>query len=186
MKIFPASATIILLLAVHCEVHSKPPSSDNANANITINSFVSVPRHHDSRLRFTKPDAADDERIHCDITSPRGIDRAVIHRKTAKWPNHMVLRLHFKGLESLKITSQQTTVQWSVPSAGDHESRMSRIIDGQEVEVDKGDPLYGRVVIVGFDTIPLTTGYFTVEIPAALFVNNPESIKCEWIDFYRN
>ncbi len=34
-------------------------------------------------------------------------------------------------------------------------------------------------------TIPLDDGYFEVQLPKALFENNPKSITISWIDFYR-
>jgi hypothetical protein len=34
-------------------------------------------------------------------------------------------------------------------------------------------------------TIPLNDGYFEIQLPKALFEDNPKSITVNWIDFYR-
>ncbi len=34
-------------------------------------------------------------------------------------------------------------------------------------------------------TIPLDDGYFEMQLPKALFEDNPKSITINWIDFYR-
>src|SRR5205085_1906168 len=38
-----------------------------------------------------------------DIKSPSGIGRAVVERKGEAWPKAVVVRLHLKGLECLKV-----------------------------------------------------------------------------------
>lgn len=35
------------------------------------------------------------------------------------------------------------------------------------------------------DTIPLIDGYFEMQLPKAIFEQNPKSVTIHWIDFYR-
>jgi hypothetical protein len=177
-------ATLLSSLCVTCHCLAQNEESRHDEAPL-LDSFEGVANHKGSQLRFTQQDTAEHTRIRCDITSDRGIDRAVIDRKAPQWPNQMVLRLHLKGLESLKVTCQQTTITWSISSTGDHSARTYRTIGDREQEIIESDPLYAKIKLVGDSTIPLKNGYFELVLPQALFAGNPESIKCEWIDFYR-
>ena len=63
--------------------------------------------------------------------------------------------------------------------------------DGKEDSpLDSKHPYWMEIRMVGKDgkpvkTIPLKDGYFEMQLPKALFEDNPKSITLNWIDFYR-
>ncbi len=132
----------------------------------------------------------DRERTTFDIKSPSGISRAVVERTDDAWPKAVVVRLHLKGLESLKVSAGTVAVgaaagvrdgkaearQWELskdetPLAPDDPRRLTiRVLD------KAGRPATG---------IPLDGGHFEVTLPAAFLRANPKALTVEWIDFYR-
>src|SRR5271156_6698632 len=50
------------------------------------------------------------------ITSPSGIGGAAVERRGGSWPKQLVLRVHLRGLESLRITAGDLTLSVSVAS----------------------------------------------------------------------
>ncbi len=122
------------------------------------------------------------------IRSPTGISRAVIERRADDWPDTVMLRLHLRGLENLKITNGKETLEVSVSS---HDVNVRQWKDGKEEEpLDSNHPHSVEVRMIGKEgkpvkTIPLIGGYFEIQLPEALFEDNPKSITVNWIDFYR-
>lgn len=100
----------------------------------------------------------------------------------------MTLRLHLKGLEKFKVTNGKDTLEAAV-SSQDAKVRLWK--DGKEYSpLDSTHPCWTEVRMVGKDrkpvkTILLKNGYFEMQLPKALFEDNPESITLNWIDFYR-
>ena len=123
------------------------------------------------------------------IRSPFGISQAVIRRASDTWPDAVLLRLHLKGLESFRVTSDTVKLAVSV-SSHDDQARIWK--DGKEDSpLDTKSPYWMELRIVGIDgksakTIPLKNGYFEMQLPKAFFKGNPKSITLNWIDFYRN
>lgn len=123
------------------------------------------------------------------VHSPFGISQAVIERTDENWPDTVILRLHLKGLENLKVSNGKVTLEASV-SSQDGTVRLWK--DGKEDSLlDSRSPYWTEVRIVGSDrkretTIPLEDGYFEIQLPKPLLANNPKSITVSWIDFYRN
>ncbi len=120
--------------------------------------------------------------------SPFGISQAIIEPNGNKWPNVVTLRLHVKGLEKIKVTSGNDTLEAAV-SSQDGKVRLWK--NGKE-----DSPLHTKhqywmeIRMVEKDgkpvkTIPLKDGYFEMRLPKALFEDNPKSITLNWIDFYR-
>ena len=122
------------------------------------------------------------------VQSPFGISQATIERSGDNWPTTVMLRLHLKGLENLKITNGKETLKASV-SSQDAKVRLWK--DGEEDSpLDSKHPFWMEVRMVGKDgepvkSIPLEDGYFEMKLPKALFEDNPKSITLNWIDFYR-
>jgi len=122
------------------------------------------------------------------IHSPFGISQAVIERTGKKWPDAIVLRLHLKGLENFKVTNGTITLEATVSS---QDGKVRQWKDGKEDSLlDAESPYWMEIRLVGKDgkpvkTIPLDGGYFELQLPKALFKNNPKSITVNWIDFYR-
>ena len=122
-----------------------------------------------------------------DIRCPFGIDSATIQRMAVDWPAKILVRLHLRGLESLQVTRENLTIQWSVQSTGDHATHVSLREDRKETALSQQSPYFEPLRMVGGEgKIPLQEGYFEVRLPRKLLENNPEQIRLRWIDFYRN
>ena len=124
------------------------------------------------------------------VKSPFGISRAVLERRGETWPQAVVLRLHLKGLSSLRASNGEVTLDAAVSiQEGKMTVRMWK--DGQEdARLDEKSPLWMDIRIVGGDggpaqELPLEDGYFETKLPRAFFEGNPRSITLNWIDFYR-
>lgn len=126
------------------------------------------------------------------IRSPVGIGEAVIARTDEKWPREVTLRLHLKGLESFRVANGKVTLGTSVSSQADDKFRVRLWKDGKEdAPLDADSPFWMEVRAVGREGkpangIPLNDGYFEMQIPKAMLEGNPQSIRVNWIDFYRN
>ena len=122
------------------------------------------------------------------VHSPFGISQAIIERNEKNWPDTVMLRLHLKGLENFKVTIGKVTLEAAV-SSQDGKVRLWK--DGKEDSpLDSKHPYWMEIRMVGKDgkpvkTIPLKDGYFEMQLPKALFEDNPKSITLNWIDFYR-
>lgn len=122
------------------------------------------------------------------LHSPFGISQAVIERTGEKWPITMMLRLHLKGLEMLRVTNGKVTLDAAVSS---HDDTQRLWKDGKEDSpLDANSPYWMEILMFGGDgkpakTIPLKDGYFEMQLPKAFFEDNPKSITVNWIDFYR-
>ncbi len=122
------------------------------------------------------------------IHSPFGISQTVIESTSGTWPATVILRLHLKGLENLKVSNGKVTLEAAV-SSQDGQVRLWR--DGKEDSpLDFTSPYWTEIRIVGKDgkpvtTIPLEDGYFEIQLPQALLEDNPKSVTINWIDFYR-
>lgn len=120
------------------------------------------------------------------IRCTSGIGQATLRRTKEAWLKEVVVRLHLKGLESLKATSGNLAIEWSVSSHEEASQRSTIVSAGNTRELKPTDPEYAEVRIVGGDrTIPLDEGYFELTLPQRLFKENPGSIDLSWIDFYR-
>lgn len=124
--------------------------------------------------------------IHC----PFGISHATIERTAEQWPSTITLRLHLKGLESFRIIHGNATLEASVSSRDDN-MRFRWWMNQKEDELlDSDSEFWMDICMIGpdgktSDTIPLIDGYFEMQLPKAIFEQNPKSVTIHWIDFYR-
>lgn len=122
------------------------------------------------------------------VRSPFGISQSVIESTDGTWPDSVMLRLHLKGLENMKISNGKITLEAAV-SSQDGKVRLWK--DGKEDEpLDSKNPHWLELRMVGDDgkpakTIPLEGGCFEMQLPKEFFEDNPKSITLNWIDFYR-
>jgi hypothetical protein len=122
------------------------------------------------------------------IHSPFGISQAVIESTSGNWSDFVILRLHFKGLESFKVSNGKVTLEAAV-SSQDGQVRLWK--DGKEDSpLDFKSPYWTEIRMIGKKgraetKIPLEDGYFEIQLPKALLEDNPKSITVNWIDFYR-
>ena len=136
---------------------------------------------------------ADEKRVVFTVVSPHGIGAATIRRRGARWPKTVILRLQLRGLESLTIAAGQVTLGVSVSSSTPQAVRLyvSETGKQQEKAVDHDSRYWTEVRTYGADGkpasgLPTEGGWFEVQLPAALLIDNPESAAIRWIDFYRN
>ena len=100
----------------------------------------------------------------------------------------MILRLHLKGLEHFKVTNGKVTLE---AAGSGHDGKVRLWKDGKEDSpLDAKSPYWTEIRMFGDDgkpttSIPLKDGYFEIQLPKALFEDNPKSITINWIDFYR-
>jgi len=122
------------------------------------------------------------------VHSPFGIRQTVIERADENWSDIVMLRLHLKGLENFKVTNGDITIEAAV-SSQDGKVRLWK--DGKEDSpLDAKSPYWTEIRMFSDDgkpttSIPVTDGYFEIQLPKALFEDNPKSITVNWIDFYR-
>lgn len=132
----------------------------------------------------------DRERTTFDIKSPSGISRAVIARAGDAWPKAVVVRLHLKGLESLRVVAGDVAVGAAVGVRDGTVEARQWTPGKDETPLAPDDPRRLAIRVLGRDgkadaRIPLDGGRFEVTIPAAVLRDNPKSLTVEWIDFYR-
>ncbi len=125
------------------------------------------------------------------LDSPGGLGAAVLSRSGDRWPNPLRLRLTLKGLESLRLTAGKTTILATGTTGGQPTSRVALSENGQpERPLLQTSPFWTQIRAVRQNgqpatEIPLPDGAFEIDLPAALFDENPASLTVEWIDFHR-
>ena len=166
-----------LVVLMAGRAHSEEPSGRFQVATRKVDDRVTVGPQGD-RVLFT-------------VTSPSGIGGATITREGARWPGSIILRLHLRGLERLRIGSGKVNLSATVSSSGDHRTILSFSEGGkEEVSIDRHSPYWTEISILDAQghpakEIPLKDGVFEVALPHVLFGSNPPTITLDWIDFYR-
>jgi hypothetical protein len=176
-----ATASLLLTVFVVSLVLGTPAgASDDPPARFTVTT-----RKADDTVAV----GGDRERTVFDVRSPSGISRAVVERAGDAWPK-VVVRLHLKGLENLKVSAGAAAVG---AAAGVRDGKVEArqwVLDKDETPLDPADPRRLAIRVLGKDGkaaagIPLDGGHFEVTLPAEFFRDNPKSLTVEWIDFYR-
>ena len=132
----------------------------------------------------------DKERTLFDVSSSTGIGQAEIERRKSEWPNVVVIRLRLRGLEHFQVVAGAKKLEAAVGSRnGRLEIRAWK--DGDESRpLDDKSPNWPKISVIDSGQpakgLPLTEGWFDIELPRALFEGNPSTIGVSWIDFYRN
>ena len=146
--------------------------------------FKITTKRDDDKIEVT----AKNDKAVISVRSPFGISHAEIERSYVKWPDSVILRLHLKGLESLKISNGKVTLEAAVSS---QDSTM-RLWEGDKEDspLDSKSQYWMEIRLIGKDGkptkgMPLDDGYFEMQLPRALLEGNPKSITISWIDFYR-
>jgi hypothetical protein len=176
-----AAATTFLVPAVVLVALSTPPAGGNPPARFTVTT-----RKADDTVAV----AGDESRTTFDLKSPSGISRAEIKRAGNAWPKAVVVRLHLKGLENLKVSAGGVAVGAAAGIRdGKVEARQWALGKG-ETPLAPDDPRRLTIRVLGKDGmapagLPLDGGHFEVTVPPAFFRDNPRSLTVEWVDFYR-
>ena len=124
-----------------------------------------------------------------DIHSLTGIGSAKFELTAGAMPERMILRLHLKGLEELRLVSGQTAIAASASSSEVFNVTNQKVIaSGNEYSITPIDPLWMKVQIVSGQsdkTIPLEDGYFEIAVPKEFIQTAGNFFEIQWIDFYR-
>lgn len=120
-------------------------------------------------------------RIVIDI-SEAGIGRAELRRTGKTWPRGLKIRLHLAGMEGFRVNFGERELHWWVSHHPEVRTYMAQLRKGKETELtDKSDLWTAVNVIAGKGKMKA----FEVTLPAKMLNENPETIKLNWIDFYR-
>lgn len=127
---------------------------------------------------------AKQDNVVIDIVSPSGIGGTSITRKTATWPDRMILRFHLAGLENVSVTANTLTLSASVLSHGEFTKHVHWTPDHLEA-LDPG--LLRTFTADGkpTDKLPGKGGWFELTIPQRMFDQAGDKLEINWIDFYR-
>lgn len=177
-----ATATVLLTLAVGSLGLDIPcAASDDPPARFTVTT-----RKADDTVAV----GGDRDRTVFDIRSPSGIGRAVVERTGDAWPTAVVVRLHLKGLENLKVSAGTLAVGAAVGVRDGKVEIRQWQLDRDESPLAAADARRLAIRVLGNDGktaagLPLDGGHVEVTLPVAYFRDNPKSLTVEWVDFYR-
>ncbi|MCM2370522.1 hypothetical protein [Aporhodopirellula aestuarii] len=172
-------ATFTTVISTACMVLVSANEDAASPFSITV-------RHVDDSIKVQ----SEDERTIFSIRSPRGIGQAEIRRETDSWPQHVVLRLHLKGLEGFRISNGAVTLHASVSSHGANPTIRSWKDNDETVTLDSESPYWMNLKLLdqnGEPTrdIPQGKGVIEIQLPTAILDGKPEKLTIHWIDFYR-
>jgi hypothetical protein len=125
------------------------------------------------------------------INSKRGIGSAVI-KPVTRWSKKVELHIYLKGLENIEIDNGKSVITSSYSLR--HRSTFVSL-SGKPArqdlknKVEESHPLALQITAVSrkpdsAPNIPLD-GYFKIEISGEFLKKQPQSLKVNWIDFYR-
>ena len=129
-----------------------------------------------------------------DIYSESGIGRASVRWVAGSYPAHILLRLHLRGLEELRVAYAETVITLSIPSSGEFAVHQYQTTAGptpqQPQRIASDSPYWMKTTIVGQtvgtqNPIPLTDGWIEVELPQHFLQGRYTEFAVQWIDFYR-
>lgn len=123
-----------------------------------------------------------------DIHSPTGIGSAKFELESGAMPGEIVVRLHLKGLEEVRLVSAEDSLSASVSSSDSSRLNQKIISPGSEMPLLPGHPLWMEIEIVSGQPekkIPLEEGYFEIRLPKEFIRKAGRSFEIAWIDFYR-
>ncbi len=126
-----------------------------------------------------------------DITSESGIGGAQLWFDAGADPTGLTLRLHLHGLEGLTLEAGGYVVQASVAGSGEPivSQTVTREGDAATQSLRPGDPEWSEIRAGYDDASPGTEGalpdFFDVELSRSLLPAGGDTLRVEWVDFYR-
>lgn len=124
-----------------------------------------------------------------DVWSEGGIGAATFELKGGPRPAAILLRLHLRALEELRVALGQDVIVVSVASAAGHAvSQRHGAPGGAEQELAPGADGWLPVEIIAptpDPAFPLQEGHFAVSLPADSLDRAGASIRIQWVDFFR-
>lgn len=119
-----------------------------------------------------------------DIHSPTGIGSAVFRLEAGRLPAQIVVQLHLRGLEEVRLVAEEVTVVASV--SGEQVQSQRKISGNSEQALGSFDALWLNIQIVAESaTLPLDAGYFEIHVPEELLERSGGRFEIHWIDFFR-
>jgi hypothetical protein len=146
--------------------------------------FTVTTQNKDDRVSFQNLNA----QTVIDVYSPTGIGSATLKLQSGSMPEKIVLRLHLRGLEELRLTSAQTSITVSVSNSDPSQVRQRILAASSDTPLTPDHPLWMEIEIVTEQAekkIPLEEGYFEVTLPQEFVQKAGNTFEIEWIDFYR-
>ena len=124
------------------------------------------------------------------IRSPFGISSLGIERTEVDWPRRVVVKLHLKGLENMRISNGKITLEAAVSSQNEKPRVRQWKDKNEDSPLESDSPYWMEIRMIGSDhestdIIPLDNGHFEIQLPKGMLEAQPKSIKIDWIDFYR-
>jgi len=123
-----------------------------------------------------------------DVYSPTGIGSAILELESGTMPGNMILRLHLKGLEELRLTSSQTSIEASVSNSDPSDIHQRIIAASSDSPLLPDHPMWMKIEIVTEQAekkIPLEEGYFEITVPKEFILKAGNSFEIQWTDFFR-
>jgi hypothetical protein len=124
-----------------------------------------------------------------DVWSERGIGAATFALTGGPPPSAILLRLHLRALEELRVTLGRDVIVVSVASGPGHAVSQRHVAPGgAEQQLAPGDDGWLPVAVVapGPDpAFPLQEGHFAVTLPADAMAGADGGFRIEWVDFFR-
>ena len=129
-----------------------------------------------------------------DVRSRRGIGGGTIVLPDKNGPRKIILRMHLRGLENLRISNDDIEISASVLSHGDNrilqQARRLAAGTGKAEALKKADPHHLTIEIVDRAAkagrkIPVQDGYFQITLAPVLLKGSGKTLRLHWIDFYR-
>ncbi len=126
------------------------------------------------------------------VTSPSGIGAATVERGGGRWPDELILRIHLRGLESLRLSGGGAALGISVLSHGGN-TRLLHLAgrgEGEGPQLTPGDPGWTDVRAVDARGQPVAGlpgegGWFELTVPKVLLPPVEDTLRLDWVDFYR-
>lgn len=160
----------------------------NGNACETFHrpaAMVKIVSHqNDARLQIQM----EGETAIINIFSESGIGEAALEFIPDSVPQKILLRLHLRGLEELRLAYGETVVSVAMASTDDHNIRQSVRQAGEKAveTLTANSPFWMKLRVVSHaQKIPLREGYIEVEAPADFFASGARNATVHWVDFYR-
>lgn len=122
-----------------------------------------------------------------DVWSNRGIGAASFALEGGPPPSSILLRLHLRALEELRVTAGEEVTVISVASGPGHAVSQRHVLpNGAEQELAPGDEGWLPLEIVAptpDPSFPLQEGHFAITLPADLLAG--AGFRIQWVDFFR-
>lgn len=180
MKYLVVHTILFSLLLISCA--SRPANAQSGDEPVYT---VTAQKNQDDQINIYYENGT----TVIDIHSPRGIGSAQLKLESGPMPERMVLRLHLKGLEELRLVSNQTIIVASASSSEAFKVANQNVITSvNEYSITPIDPLWVEIEVVSDQTIkkiPLEEGYFEITVPKEFIQASGNSFEIQWIDFYR-